>query len=86
MDVDKEIYACHLDKYSSDYQSIKGRVIRSKKNPGLLGIRLFLDKDVIVKDQTDTTKEIKRNGVIPLIHNLKIEFDDDTKGEIVCLK
>lgn len=86
LDEGKEIYACHLDKYSSDYQSIKGRVIRSKKNPGLLGIRLLLDKDVIVKDQTDTTKEIKRNGVIPLIHNLKIEFDDDTKGEIVCLK
>lgn len=61
-------------------------MIRSKKNPSLLGIRLFLDKDVIVKDQTNTTKEIKRNGVIPLIHNLKIEFDDDVKGEIVCLK
>ncbi len=86
LDVGKEIYACHLDKYSSDYQTIKGRVIRNKKNPGLLGIRLFLDKNVKITDKNGIAKEIDKNGVIPLIQNLQIEFDDNVKGEILCLK
>lgn len=86
LDEGKEIYACHLDKYSSDYQTVKGRVIRNKKNPALLGIRLFLDKNVTVMDKSAKAKEIDKNGVIPLIQNLAIEFGDNVKGEIVCLK
>ena len=86
LDEGKEIYACHLDKYSSDYQTVKGRVIRNKENPALLGIRLFLDKNVTVMDKSAKAKEIDKNGVIPLIQNLAIEFGDNVKGEIVCLK
>lgn len=79
----KEIYTCHLDKYSSDYQSVLGRVIRNKKNPSILGIRLFLEGDVIILDRKGNQKVIEEGGVIPLVHHLKVKFPHGVEGEII---
>lgn len=78
----KEIYECHLNKFSSDYQTVKGVVCRNKKNPSIIGIRLFLTNNVIIEDSTGCTKEIDKNGVIPIVRNLKIKLNNELEGEI----
>jgi hypothetical protein len=59
-----------------------GKVVASKKNPGLWGIKLALDSDVEIKDASGKVKTVEANGVIPIIRNLKIKFNDNTIGEI----
>ena len=49
LELGKTLYAPHADKFSSDYLTPVGKVIASKKNPGLWGIKLALDSDVVIK-------------------------------------
>ena len=60
-----------------------GTVIVNKNNPGLWGIRLNLDEDVIIQDKNGTQKTVLKNGVIPIIRNLEIDFGEGLKGEII---
>jgi hypothetical protein len=76
------LYEPHLDKFSSRYSSAVGRVIANKNNPSLWGIKLALDADVEIKDSAGRTKLVAKDGVIPIIRNLKIKFNDKTIGEI----
>lgn len=81
----KSIYTTHLDKYSSDYNRMIGKVIRNKNknNPSIWGIKLRLEHDIEVMDKSGLVKKItKESGVIPIVANLKIQFDDATVGEI----
>ena len=52
------------------------KVIASKKDPSKWGIKLRLENDVIITDQTGVSKNIDKEGVIPIIKNLKIQFKD----------
>ena len=52
------------------------KVIASKNDPSRWGLKLRLDSDVVVIDQTGSSKTIDKDGVIPLIKNLKICFKD----------
>ncbi len=76
------LYKFHLDKYSDEYNVEIGKVIQNKNNPSLWGIRLSLDRDVLIKDMSGTEKSVDKNGVIPIIDNLKIKFSDSTIGMI----
>ena len=78
----KKLYSYHVDKFSSSYNEEIGEIIRNKKNPALLGIRINLGKDVLIKDSTGTQKTIPSGGVIPIIKDLKIKFNENTIGEI----
>ena len=78
----KRLYSSHVDKYSSEYNKSVGMVIVNKNNPSLWGIRLALLNEVEVQDGTGNVKTIAGTGVIPIVKNLKITFDDHTKGEI----
>jgi hypothetical protein len=82
LDLGKMLYEPHLDKFSSRYSSAVGRVIANKNNPSLWGIKLALDADVEIKDSAGRTKLVAKDGVIPIIRNLKIKFNDKTIGEI----
>ena len=42
----------------------------------------MLDSDVEIKDASGKVKIVEANGVIPIIRNLKIKFNDNTIGEI----
>ena len=59
-----------------------GRVVSNKSNPSLWGIKLALDTDVEIEDTAGKTKTVAKDGVIPIIRNLKIKFGDKTMGEI----
>lgn len=79
----KRIYRIHLDKYSCEYQEVVAQVIQNKNNPSIWGIRLNLDKNVLIKDNTGVEKEIDSKGVIPILNGLKIKFDDRVFGQII---
>ena len=82
LDLGKTVYAPHVDKYSAEYLLPVGKVIASKKNPGLWGIKLALDHPVDIKDSTGQVKTVSGDGVIPIIRDLKIKFSDAVIGEI----
>lgn len=76
LEPNKYIYKHHLDKYSDEYNFMMAKVIASKNDPSRWGLKLRLDSDVVVIDQTGNSKTIDKDGVIPLIKNLKICFKD----------
>ena len=82
LDLGKRVYEPHLDKFSSKYGNVVGRVVSNKNNPSLWGIKLALDGDVEIKDAAGKTKVVAKDGVIPIVRNLKIKFNDNTIGEI----
>ena len=82
LDLGKKIYSNHLDKYSSQYNYAQGIVVANKKDPSLWGIKLAVDNDVLIKDAHGNEKTVAKDGVIPIVRNLKIKFDENTIGEI----
>ncbi len=78
----KRLYAPLLDKFSSQYNQEIGEVIQNKKNLALWGIRLNTPQDTAVRDTAGTVKIIPQGGVIPIVQNLSIKFNENTKGEI----
>ena len=82
LDLGKMVYANHVDKYSSDYLLPVGKVVANKNNPSLWGIKLALLEDVEIKDASGNTKTVASDGIIPIIRNLKIKFNENTIGEI----
>ena len=82
LEPEKYLYACHLDKYTADYRTAKGKVVTNRKNPSLWGIKLALGADVEIKDASGNVKTIAGDGVVPIIRNLKIKFDENTVAEI----
>jgi hypothetical protein len=57
-------------------------VVSNKNNPSLWGIKLALTSPVQIKDVDGNVKEIQGNGVIPIVKNLKINFNENTIGDI----
>ena len=82
LELGKRIYIHHVDKYSSAYNTAVGIVVANKLNPSLWGIKLALNCGVEIKDASGTVKQIDANGVIPIVKNLKIKFNENTIGEI----
>ena len=82
LELGKKLYIHHLDKYSSDYSSEVGIVIANKNNPSIWGIKLNLNHDIEVKDSNGVIKGIKADGVIPIIKDLKIKFNENVIGVI----
>ncbi len=82
LEPNKYIYKIHLDKYSGEYTIPVAKVIQNKNNPSIWGIKLNLDNDVLIKDVAGNEKTILRNGVIPIVNNLKIKFNDEAIGQI----
>ena len=78
----KSLYKFHLDKYSSEYNQEIAKVIKNKNNPSIWGIKLNIDSNVQIKDQVGNVKEIANNGVIPIIQNLKIKFNEELIAKI----
>ena len=78
----KKIYANHLDKYSSFYNEEVGEIIQNKKNPALWGMRIRSQGDILIKDASGNEKTIAAGGVIPIVKELKIKFNETTIGEI----
>lgn len=82
LDLGKCVYATHLDKFSSAYMTPVGRVVANKNNPSIWGIKLDIAEDVEIKDAQGRCMIVAHNGVIPIVRNLKIKFNDNTIGEI----
>lgn len=82
LDLGKMIYESHIDKYSSLYNKPIGKVIANKNNPSLWGIKLNLEEDIEIKDGFGNIRQIVKDGVIPIIKDLKIKFDENVIGEI----
>ena len=59
-----------------------GIVIVNKNNLSLWGIRLNISHTIEIKDASGNIKEIPDTGVIPIINNLEIKFDDNLIGKI----
>ena len=83
LEPNKYIYEIHIDKYSSNYNLAIGKVIVNKNNPGLWGIKLQLPNDVLIKDKSGKEKTITKDGVIPIVNELKIKFSDTSIGQIL---
>lgn len=82
LDLGKKITAAHLDKFSAEYNKPIATVIANKNNPSLWGIKLDLTQPVVIKDSSGTVKTIQGNGVIPIVRDLKIKFNENLIGEI----
>lgn len=82
LELGKKLFLSHVDKYSPHYNSPVGIVVANKKNPSLWGIKLALDHNVEIKDSEGNVKTVDANGVIPIVKNLKIKFNENTLGEI----
>ena len=82
LEPEKYLYLRHLDKYTADYLTVVGKVVVNKSNPSLWGIKLALRENVEIKDAGENTKIIAGGGVVPIIRNLKIKFNENTVGEI----
>ena len=82
LDLGKKLYKSHIDKYSSEYNKCIGIVVANKNNPSLWGIKLALLDDVEIKDSEGNVKTVSGTGVIPIVKNLKIKFNENTIGEI----
>ena len=82
LELGKRIYKSHIDKYSSEYNKSIGLVVANKNNPALWGIKLALVEDVEIKDSEGNVKTVSGTGVIPIVKNLKIKFNENTIGEI----
>ena len=82
LEPNKYLYKWHIDKYSSEYNVPIAKVITNKNNPQLWGIKLNFDNDVLIKDNNGNEKVIAKNGVIPIINNLKIKLNENTIGQI----
>ena len=78
----KTVNEIHIDKYSSEYSKPVGVVITNKNNPSLWGIKLNLGEGVEIEDGFGNVRKVAGNGVIPIVRNLKIIFNDNTIGEI----
>ena len=78
----KKLFAPLLDKYSSQYNLEIGQVIASTKNPARWGIRLGTGSETVIRDTVGTEKTIAVDGVIPIVQDLTIQFNENTKGEI----
>ena len=78
----KKLYAPHIDKYSPQYNREIGEVIQSKKDPSHWGIRMNIEEELTIQDSAGTKKTISIGGVIPIIRDLTIQFNENTKGEI----
>ncbi|MCR4911300.1 MAG: hypothetical protein K5925_02090 [Bacilli bacterium] len=83
LEPNKYIYEIHIDKYSSNYNLAVGKVIVNKNNPGLWGIKLQLNNDILIKDKSGKEKTITKDGVIPIVNELKIKFSDTSIGQII---
>ncbi len=79
---DKKIYEPLLNKYSSQYNKVAGTVIQNKKNPSLWGIALNTGHETVIRDSAGTQKTIQAGGVIPIVQNLELDFNNNLKGEI----
>ena len=82
LELGKKLYANHTDKYSSFYNTPVGVVVANKVNPALWGIKMSLEETVEIRDANGNTKEIAPGGVIPIVRNLKIKFNENMIGEI----
>lgn len=78
----KRLYEVHVDKYSSGYNEVVGEVIANKNNPALWGIRLHLPYSVEIEDTTGNQKVVAGDGVIPIVKDLQIKFNEKTIGGI----
>lgn len=76
------LYQPHVDKYSSLYNETLGEVIVNKKNPNLWGIRMINNDEIVLTDSSGNHKIVGTNGVIPIIRNLTIKFNETIEGEI----
>ncbi|MBO4286158.1 MAG: hypothetical protein J5880_02355, partial [Bacilli bacterium] len=86
LEPNKLIYEIHIDKYSSNYNLPIGRVIVNKNNPGLWGIELRMPNEVLIKDKNGREKVVSNNGVIPIVNELKIKFNDTAIGQIITIE
>lgn len=82
LELGKMIYITHVDKYSSNYLQAIGKVVANKNNPSIWGIKLAMSEEVEIKDSNGNIKMIPKDGVIPIVRNLKIRFNENTVGEI----
>ena len=82
LEPNKYLYEFHIDKCSSNYNTPIGKVIVNKNNPSLWGILLRLPYEVFIKDKNGNEKTIAKGGVIPIVNELKIKFNDNAVGQI----
>ena len=82
LELGKKIFVVHTDKYASDYLRPIGIVVANKNNPSVWGIKLAFSNDVAIKDAEDNEKTVAKDGVIPIVKNLKIKFSENVIGEI----
>lgn len=80
---DKVLHPYHVMKDKKDYRSIVGRVITSKVNPGVFGLKndTGVAWEAIMKD--GSIEIINDGKIVKLSKNMRIKFAYDCIGEIV---
>ena len=77
----KEIFKTHMDKYSTEYNTVVGTVVTSKNNPSIWGIKMN-HSGVTLTDSFGNSKEIGENKVIPIIQDSSITFKNGVVASI----
>ncbi|MBQ9749784.1 MAG: hypothetical protein IJV87_04270 [Clostridia bacterium] len=78
----KHLFQHHVDEDYLERNQEIGEVIRSKKDPKRIGIRLTNGEIVLVKDAQGNKSAVAEGGVIPLEKGTKIKFKKNRIGEI----
>lgn len=79
----KKIYACHAVYDSDDFKEINGKIITSRQDPSLTGLRNDSDSSWTAILPNGTSKSYAKGQVIKLGRGLKINFGNGNEAEII---
>ncbi len=77
-----KLYACHMEGNDDDFTTVAAEVVKNKYNPDIWGIRNLTDEMWILTTPTGRQKVYNKYDVVPIIENVKIDFDA-VEGKII---
>lgn len=79
----KLVYSCHAVHDSDNFKEAKGKVISSRQDPSLVGLKNNSDFNWTAILPNGTSKAYSNGQVIKLGRGLKINFGNGNEGEII---
>lgn len=79
----QKLYSCHVVHDSDDFKEIKGEVVTSKNNPGIIGLKNNSGMTWDVTLPNGTGKPYENGQVVKVGRGLKINFGNGNTAEIV---
>lgn len=79
----QKLYSCHVVHDSDDFKEIKGEVVTSRNNPGIIGLKNNSEITWEVSLPNGTSKPYSNGQVVKVGRGLKINFGNGNVAEII---